>query len=145
MRMIDRMMRRVRKPERGFTLIELMVVVVVVAILAAVAYPSYVDSVRKSKRGAAKGDLTAVAQTMERCFTQNNTYLGCWAGGNVLTAPSNVSPQTGTVAYNLALGGVTRTAFTVTATPAGAQAIDTCGTLGLDQTGLKTPATAGCW
>ena len=38
------------KKTLGFTLIELMIVVAVIAILASIAYPSYRDSVRKSKR-----------------------------------------------------------------------------------------------
>ena len=36
--------------ESGFTLIEVMVVVVIVAILSTVAYPSYQESVRRTKR-----------------------------------------------------------------------------------------------
>ncbi|HDY84707.1 MAG TPA: prepilin-type N-terminal cleavage/methylation domain-containing protein, partial [Methylophaga sp.] len=36
--------------KNGFTLIELMITVAIVAILAAIAYPSYQDSVRKTKR-----------------------------------------------------------------------------------------------
>lgn len=72
---------------RGFTLIELMIAVAVIAILAAVAFPSYQDSVRKTRRADAKAALERVAALQERWFTENNSYtsdpvdLGGTAGG----------------------------------------------------------------
>lgn len=61
--------------QRGFTLIELMIVVVIVAILAAVAYPSYQDSVIKTKRAEGRAALMQAMQQQERYYTQNNTYV----------------------------------------------------------------------
>lgn len=59
----------------GFTLVELMIVVAVVGILAAIAYPSYIDSVRKGNRAEGRAAVTGLLQQQERFFTQNNTYV----------------------------------------------------------------------
>lgn len=59
----------------GFTLVELMIVVAIVGILAAIAYPSYIDSVRKGNRAEGRAAITNLLQQQERSFTQNNTYV----------------------------------------------------------------------
>jgi type IV pilus assembly protein PilE len=128
----------------GFTLIELMIAVAVVGILAAIAYPSYQNQVRKGRMSQAQADLLEVAQFMERCFASNNTYQNC-------ASPINASPRTGTAYYGIRLVTPARTQFTVTATPNsnGGQDEQVCGTLTINQQGVRTfsgSATAAqCW
>jgi type IV pilus assembly protein PilE len=66
--------------ERGFTLIEVMIVVAVIGILAAIAYPSYQTQVAKGKRAEGRAALTQLLQDQERFLTQNNTYRAFSAG-----------------------------------------------------------------
>lgn len=130
----------------GFTLIELMIAVAIVAILAAVAYPSYQEQVRKSRRAQAKADLVELAQLAERYRTVNNTY----ATFDLATMAFSQSPRTGTPYYSLALSSNSTSGFTLTATPSanGGQGNDRCGTLTINQAGVKTNSAgtyAQCW
>ncbi len=127
-----------RATSRGFTLIELMIVVAIAAILAAIAYPSYTEQVRKTRRSNCAGDLVGLANAMERFFTENATYAGATVGSNSGDIfPAQCPVDGGTAYYNLAIALQTGNSFRVEATPTGAQAADTCGVLGYTNTGEK--------
>lgn len=124
-------------------MIELMIVVAIIGIIAAVAYPSYQENVRQTRRSSAQADLMELAQWMERQYAQDYSYL---EGGDQPVLPFTVSPRSGTAFYNLGFSGaVTQNAFTLQAVPIGAQAGDRCGTMTLDSAGARGAAKADCW
>ena len=130
------------RTNQGFTLIELLITVVIIGILSAVAYPSYLDYVRRAARGEAEAILMETAQYMERYYTTNNTY----AAASLVSAVSPKGSSGSTVRYTISFSGTPdASSYTLQAVPANGQSGDTCGTLTLSATGARTPSTAGCW
>jgi type IV pilus assembly protein PilE len=60
--------------QKGFTLIELMIVVAIIGILASIAMPSYKDYVKKGKAAEATSTLADLRVKMEQCFQDNRDY-----------------------------------------------------------------------
>ncbi len=63
-----------KKMQSGFTLIELMITVAIIGILAAIAYPSYQNYTKQTRRSDAQIALTQAANQQERFFTECNWY-----------------------------------------------------------------------
>ena len=135
-------MKSLKISNKGFTLIELMVVIVIISLLAMVAVPSYKTSVAKARRADAQTSLSNFANTMERYFTENGTYLG--AAGTDITPEDTGTPRIFPGAtpvdgefkfYNLTIAAASAGSYTLRATPINAQEED--GILELQSTGIE--------
>lgn len=129
---------------RGFTIVEVVIVMLIVAVLTAIALPSYSAYVQRASRSEARGQLLQAGLWMERWRTENGTYAGA-----ALPIGLQQSPMTGAAKYNIALGGLTATTYTITATPVGAMAGDQCGNLSVNQLSQRARSGAApfelCW
>lgn len=125
--------------DKGFTLIEIMIVVAIVAILAAIALPSFQTYMMESRRSEAKAMLEELRMQQERFRANNPAYA------TLAQLTPGVLDN-----YALTVNNVTASTYTITATAnAGSPQVndaDTgvlCTPLSIDQSNTKTPAQ--CW
>lgn len=127
------------KWNRGFTLVEMLIVVAVIGVLMSIALPSYNDYMMKGKMAEAMTVLSDLQAREEAYYTDNRAYAA-------------LTPRTGQVTYftttscaTTTVGGLANQGYTCTATSS---------TLGysytVDQTGAKTTvkpggSTVACW
>jgi type IV pilus assembly protein PilE len=131
-----------RVGQKGFTLIELMIVVFIIGVLAAIAYPAYRDYVLKSKRSDALTEMAAIAGAQEKFYAQNLRYAGTI---NILPGytlePNPYVTDEGL--YNIS-NALTLQGYRLTANAQGDQTAYTkCPSIVLDSVGTRSPAH--CW
>jgi type IV pilus assembly protein PilE len=136
-------MNTLKAMQKGFTLIELMVVVAIIGLLASIAIPSYQDYVIKSSLAEAYSDLANTRIRMEQFFQDNRTYAGADGAGG---------PCAGTTGKNFdtACSGLSATAYLVTATGKSkangfVMTVDQNNARATTSAGSGWAANAACW
>lgn len=120
------------KAQKGFTLIELMIVVAIIGILSAIAYPSYIDYVIKGKIPDATSNLATKRVQMEQWFQDNRQYTG--------GAPACTNDTTSSQYFNFSCTALTATAYTLQATGKNSMA---GFTYTIDQSNARTSTVTG--
>lgn len=136
------------RAERGFTLIEMMVVVAIIGILAAIAYPSYQEYVLRGYRSEGMALLNDAAARQERYYSQTSAYVTDDDDIDKL----GLNPTSSSGRYELSVSAPDDSGgYLLTATPSGAQVADTkCGNLMLNAIGVRSVSASGasandCW
>ena len=86
--------------QKGFTLIELMIVVAIIGILAAIAIPQYQNYIAKSQVSRAMAETGAIKTAFEDCLNNGKTLenacdLG-WTGSDILSLTAPATSAAGT-------------------------------------------------
>ena len=128
------------RSNRGFTLIEIMIVIAIIGIVITIGYPSLTEYVKKGRRAEVAGLHSEQAQILERFYSKSNVYTGATGlstGNDYYTITPTLTDQT----------------FLLTATrKAGSMATDKCGDFTITNTGVRSMVgaktgltTKDCW
>ncbi|MFW9270243.1 prepilin-type N-terminal cleavage/methylation domain-containing protein [Pseudomonas sp. D2-30] len=130
------------RSNRGFTLIEIMIVIAIIGIVITIGYPSLTEYIKKARRTEIASLLSEQAQILERHYSKNNVYsnaTGLSTGNDFYTIiPTTLTDQT----------------FTLTAArrSGSSMAADKCGDFTINNTGKRDIANAAagvtvkdCW
>lgn len=133
-------MNAIKKAQKGFTLVELMVVVAIIGILAAIAVPSYQEYVQRARASEATSALADMRIKMEQYFQDNRTYVG---------GPCAAPTGTNTTFFNFGCSAAgSATTYALRATGTGTMA---GYSYDIDQSNAKSSSTedgggnSNCW
>jgi type IV pilus assembly protein PilA len=95
---LKQMLRQRREDEKGFTLIELMVVVLIIAILIAIAIPTFLGARKKAQDRAAQSNVRNALTAEKTFYTDAQTYTAASAALTAIEPSLGYVATTGTMA-----------------------------------------------
>lgn len=130
-------MKNIQKNNKGFTLLEIIIVIIIIGVLASLALPRFLKTVEYSRSAEALSHLSALRQSMDRCYASANTYVGCDLAGFAALDVENPTTIPGShfgYAFNGAVGATT---FAIIATRNSIDGGDSLSEIHIDQSGSK--------
>lgn len=82
-----------RKNNKGFTLVELIIVIAIIAVLAAVLAPQYIKYVEKSRVSADESTLAEVASAAKVALSDEDNNITLTAGNTTITVKNGVAVE----------------------------------------------------
>jgi len=110
------MQKRIVRDNKGFTMVELMIVVIIVGILTAVGVPLYLNYVQDAKVASAKTLVSSIVTAEKLYFQKTGTFVNVTDAlfeGDPTLNPINVDVRDATQFWTVSVSGATVDGFTV--------------------------------
>lgn len=96
---------KINKGQRGFTLIEIMVVVFIIAIMSAIVFPSYRAYITQSTQADVQKKMLSLSTELQQWRAKALTYKGFTPKNDTINSSGEISyPSSGNAYYTITLG-----------------------------------------